>query len=490
MDQNDTDHTTSSSDQAYYLSDGDEILLEGKPKYRTYYFRWYVLISFMIFSYSNGLAWLIFAPIPKFTAAFYGVTVDIANYLTTVFFIGSVIASLPGMFVLDSLSLREALWIGNFLNLLGTSIRVISCFLPGDIQYLAFSIAMLGQAITSTAQPFCLFSPPKLASVWFAGDERVVANTLCTVINVVGIGSAMILAPVIVTAPNKLPFLLCITSAPPIISSILSVGVWKRRPAIPPSSSSCNEMNVWHGIKRLVRNYQFIFLLIVWSFLCGLFNVVLTLLPQFLCPFGYTNLYGGVVGAIMVFTGLGGALIFGFIVDKTKLFAEVAKGALCLSALALILLMEVFRLPNNQLLIGGTCMMVGFFALIELPIFTELAIEVSYPVPEGTCTGILWTGAQLTGAFFTIIAPMMATPPNPQYQSIDQCNIVISNSNITSLSTSSSLDFLNFFYLMTSIIFVTLVVFVFFFRPKYLRIESEKLIKQQAAKEFFDKLSN
>ena len=444
-----------------------------------------MLATFSVLSFSNGLNWLTYASIVKYAADFYNVTISDMNYATIIFFIGSVLGSPFAMFVLDTLSLREAVWIGSILNFVGTLIRILTVFLvPPFVQtaYVGFVFAMIAQFTVSLAQSYFLFAPPKVAAVWFSEGERVVANTITSLSNVVGIGMSMLIAPSIVKTTENLPILLGITAVPALIGLLMALlGNWMKRPPFPPSPSSEEGKKTWEGLKLLVRNWQFLFLCVVWSVAAGVFNAFLALTPQFLCPFGYTEWFSGVVGACMIFSGLAGALIFGFIVDRTKWFDEVSKGVMVVTVLASIYVLEVFRLPNQPWLIASAFVLFGFFALILMPVFSELAIEITYPVAEGTCSGILWTSVQFTGAAVTFIAPFFGRTPDPRFHSISQCDVSLPNSTVPDSNSADSqgLDYIYLFYFDTGLFLIVLAAYMWFFWPKYRRVEAEKQKRKQ-----------
>ena len=442
------------------------------PVYQTQIWRWFVLATFSVLSFSNGLNWLTFASIVKFAADFYDVTINELNYLTIIFFIGSVVGALPAMFVLDSLSLRAAVWIGAILNFIGTIIRLISVFLPTSVPYLGFGVAMFSQFIISLAQSYFLYAPPKVASVWFSEGERVVANTITSLSNVVGIAVSMLLAPGIVTSTRELPLLMGVTVVPALIGLAMAVFNWKKKPSFPPSPSSEDGMKLWAGLKKLVRNWQYWFLCVIWSIIAGVFNAFLALIPQFLCPFGYSEWYSGAVGAGMIFSGLVGALIFGFIIDRTKRFEEISKIVMFLSFLASLLVMELYRIPNQPVVVAVSFGAFGFFGLTLMPVFSELAIEITYPVAEGTCNGILWTSVQFVGAAITFVAPFFGQPPDPKYSSMSQCDI--SNSTTSDTTDSQGLDYINLFYFNGALFFVSVTAYSLLFWPRYRRVEAEK----------------
>ena len=449
------------------------------PQYKTHKWRWFVLATFSILAFSNGLNWLTYASIVKYAADFYKVSITDVNYLTIIFFIGSILGSPFAMFVLDSLSLREAVWIGSILNFIGTLIRILSAVLVPpyvNIQYLGFACAMLAQFTIAIAQSYFLFAPPKVAAVWFSDGERVVANTITSLSNVVGIGASMLIAPSIVSSTERLPILLGVTAVPALIGLLMAVlGNCKRKPPFPPSPSSEEGKKTWEGLKLLVRNWQFLFLCVVWSIAAGVFNAFLALIPQFLCPFGYSEGYSGMVGASMIFSGLLGALIFGFIVDKTKWFDEVSKGVMVLTVIASIFLLEVFRLPDQPWLIASSFVLFGFFALILMPLFSELAIEITYPVAEGTCSGILWTSVQFMGAAITFVAPYFGRSPDPKFRSISKCEVSLNST----ASDSQGLDYIYLFYFDSALFVLILTAYLWFFWPKLKRVEAERLKRKQ-----------
>ena len=72
------------------------------------------------------------------------------------------------------------MYAGAIFNVAGGVIRVFSTIEPiicssvmGSSGYV---VAMLGQILTACAQPFLLYAPTTLASVWFGPKERAVAT--------------------------------------------------------------------------------------------------------------------------------------------------------------------------------------------------------------------------------------------------------------------------------------------------------------------------
>ena len=442
--------------------------------YKTHPWRWYILATFSILAFSSGLSWLIYAPIVKWTASFYNVSIGTANFLSFIIYIGAGVGAPFGMFALDSLSLREAMWIGAILNFLGNIVRTVSSYLPSYIPYLQFGVAMAGQCLLGLAQPYFLFGPTKVAAVWFAEGERVVANTIASLSPILGSGVAMLISPGIVDSNEQLPLLLEVAAVPASIGLIMTVlGVCKKRPTYPPSPSAESGLKTWTGIKTLVRNWQFLWLLVTFSITAGIYSIAITLLTQFICPYGYTEWFSGILGSIMIFGGLLGAFIFGFVVDRTKWFDKAIKISLVAASFGLIIFLEIFRIPNQPVLMATSLTVIAFFVMPIYPLISELAIEVSYPVAEGTCNGFLSTGNQIFSAILIFLAPYMAQTPDSRYKQISQCDLT-GSTNTTLNASSQGLDYIYLFYFASGVMALIACANIIVFRPKCARLEAER----------------
>ncbi len=74
------------------------------------------------------------------------------------------------------------MYAGAIFNVAGGVIRVLSTVEPiicsPVLENSGYVVAMFGQILTACAQPFLLYAPTTLASVWFGPKERAVATGL------------------------------------------------------------------------------------------------------------------------------------------------------------------------------------------------------------------------------------------------------------------------------------------------------------------------
>ena len=69
--------------------------------------------------------------------------------------------------------------LGAWLNMLGAVLRFL-----GVVRFLgikdAYAVVMSGQTLCALAQPLVVFTPTKLAALWFPEHQRATANTIAS----------------------------------------------------------------------------------------------------------------------------------------------------------------------------------------------------------------------------------------------------------------------------------------------------------------------
>ncbi len=223
---------------------------------------------------------------------------------------------------------------------------------------------MLGQVLTACAQPFLLYAPTKLAALWFGVKERALCTMLASLGNPVGLGIAQLISSSVVTNLDRFTILVSagegstaessdyvplsfvqhlIYTVPAAVGAVCTVvAFWRNRPPLPPAPSAHKDpIPFLQGLKQALTTPSFLLLLGIWGCSSGLFNAMLTLLAQMLCPYGYSDRDSGLWGALMIFSGLVGATCGGLLIDYFKLFKEVAVISFSAALLCLTWFLEV-----------------------------------------------------------------------------------------------------------------------------------------------------
>ncbi|XP_065174769.1 solute carrier family 49 member A3-like [Sycon ciliatum] len=445
---------------------------DAHEEYRVYPRRWLILLSVSLLNFSNAVNWVNFAPIANLTSGFFSTSLSNVNMLAIVYMIVSIPVGFVVCWLLDSIGLVGGLWTGAALNALGSVLRLIAA-MHGE----KFWLLMLGQSLCGIAQPFGLFPPTKVAAVWFANDQRALANMLASMANPVGIAVGMLIPPFIVHSQNVesgMIKLLWICVIPAGLNVLCTLSVTRNTPPTPPSMSAEEESEpFWRGLKKLVRNGQYRFLLFAWGIGLGVFNVLVTLLQQFLCPWGYEDRVAGVAGGVMCLTGLLGSGVTSVYVDKTKKFVLALKVCYVGAAVGLTWFAMVSSLRDQTALIYASLAFFGFFGYGLLPVALELSVECTYPVAEATSAGVMWLAGQVTGILLVIIAqlPILQSPLTSEDAKYSKC--AIAGNSTASTSDAAGVDMTNAALMVATVAVVTVVFFVPCFRSPYRRVAAE-----------------
>lgn len=77
-----------------------------------------------------------------------------------------------------------------------------------------------GHIFSAASQPFFMFIPTKVASIWFPENQRATANSIMSMCNPLGILAANIFSPLIVQQPSDILLMVVIYAIPAGIQSI------------------------------------------------------------------------------------------------------------------------------------------------------------------------------------------------------------------------------------------------------------------------------
>uniref|UniRef100_A0A8B9YGH2 Solute carrier family 49 member 3 n=1 Tax=Bos mutus grunniens TaxID=30521 RepID=A0A8B9YGH2_BOSMU len=302
--------------------------------------------------------WLSFAPVADTIARHFLLSTEQINWLSLVYLVVSIPFGMVAIWVLDSVGLRRATTLGAFLNFWGSMIRSMPC-MAVDIQD-PFVFLLGGQTFCALAQTLVIFSPAKLAALWFPEHQRATANMIGTMSNALGILVANLLSPALVKTEEDIPLM-------------------------------------------LTRNKAYMVLAVCFGGGIGIFSNFSALLEQVLCVNGYSSEFAGLCGALFIVFGVLGAVALGLYVDRTKHFTEAIKIGLCLTSLACVAFAVVSQLQGQTIVLAAICSLLGFFGFSVAPVAMELAVECSFPVGEGAAAGLVFVLGQAEGVLIMVL---------------------------------------------------------------------------------------
>uniref|UniRef100_A0A8C9FUI7 Feline leukemia virus subgroup C cellular receptor family member 2 n=1 Tax=Pavo cristatus TaxID=9049 RepID=A0A8C9FUI7_PAVCR len=385
---------------------GAEVAAEVRVSRR----RWVVVLLFSGYSLCNAFQWIEYGSINNVFVRFYGVSAFAIDWLSMSYMLVYIPLLFPVAWLLDKKGLRLIALLGSALNALGAWVKL------GSLQPQLFPVTVLGQVVCSLAQVFILGMPSRIASVWFSSREVSTACSIAVFGNQLGIALGFLIPPVLV--PNvedveKLAYHISImffmTAGVATALFILVVIVFKEKPPYPPSraqalvqSRPTEEYSYMQSILRLLRNANFVLLMVTYGLNTGCFYSLSTLLNRMVIHhYPEEEVNAGRIGLTIVLSGMAGALISGFWLDRTKTYKQTTLVVYIMSLVGMIV--YTFTLDLGHLwVVFVTAGVLGFFMTGYLPLGFEFAAELTYPESEGTSSGLLNVSAQIFGIAFTI----------------------------------------------------------------------------------------
>jgi len=362
---------------------------------QVYPYRWVVLSLYILITAAVCMQWLTFAPIARDAKEFYSVSPIQIDLLSLVFLAVFVIIAIPASYIIDTYGIRKGVGFGAVL--MGV-FGILKGFYAEN-----YNIVLISQIGLAIAQPFLLNAVTKISVLWFPIQERATSVALGTLAQFLGIIFVMILTPILLEGGEKgekIPQVMFIYGLISLLSAVLFLIFVREKP---PTSPSLNGDEVrlpfLEGIlflwqKKDMRKILFLFLIGL-----GVFNAVSTCIDQISEIKGLNIEESGLVGGIMLITGIFGGVIIPPISDriqKRKIFLTIAMGGF-LSGLCL------FTLSQNFIPLLVASGLIGFFLLgIGAPIGFQYCAEITSPAPESTSQGLLLLVGQVSGIAFIL----------------------------------------------------------------------------------------
>jgi MFS family permease len=353
-----------------------------------YGYRWIVLVVFMFIVAITQLLWITFAPITGDAAKFYGVSDLSIGLLSMSFMIVYIVVSIPASWVIDTYGIRVGVGIGAVLTAVFGLLR--------GLWASNYSLVLIAQIGIAIGQPFVLNAVTTVAARWFPVRERATASGLGSLAMYLGIFLGLALTPTL-AIHFQIGGMLLAYGIASVVAALVFVLFARERPATAPCAPGMEVRSlVFDGFKQMLRQKNFILLLVIFFIGLGTFNAVTTWIEDIVRPNHISSTQAGVIGGLMIVGGILGALVIPTLSDryrKRTLFIIVALAGATLG------LAGIAYATSYWLLLVAAFVM-GFFLLSAGPIGFQYGAETTYPTPEGTSNGLLILMGQISGIVF------------------------------------------------------------------------------------------
>ena len=358
--------------------------------FKVYGYRWVILLAFMGIIALNQLLWITFAAITTDAMQFYKVSDLSIGLLSLIFMVVYVFVSFPASWVIDTYGIRVGVGIGAALTGIFGLVRGL---MASDYGWVL--IAQIGIAI---GQPFILNAITTIAARWFPASERATASGIGSLAIYLGILLGIALTPYL-TLHSGIPGMLMIYGEASIVAMLIFFFFTRERPPSPPCPPEQEARSLaLDGLNKMIRQRDFIFLMVIFFVGLGAFNAVTTWIEQILSPRNFSATQAGNAGGIMIFGGILGAVILPLLSDKYR--KRVPFLLLAVIGAAIGLTEITYVTSYTSLLVFS--FIFGFFLLSAGPIGFQYGAEITYPAPEGTSNGLLLLMGQISGIAFIL----------------------------------------------------------------------------------------
>ncbi len=256
--------------------------MEQKKEYKLYKRRWVVLLSFVCVNAVMQYGWAFFSSIVTDAWHFYGFQ-DAASgeaaisALTMIIMGGMIVFSIPASWVFENIGWYKTVSIAGIVLMVFTLLRG---FIGGS-SYTALVITTTGIAVT---QPFIINAFGMISALWFPPAERGIANGWGMISTYLGVVMAQFGVPWLMsTFGLDIPGALKVfgfLSIPMILWFILFA---REKPPTPPADEDLIErVSFADGMKQLAKNKKFIYALLVFWLLQGVYFTLTTLMEPIL----------------------------------------------------------------------------------------------------------------------------------------------------------------------------------------------------------------
>jgi MFS family permease len=352
--------------------------------FKVYPYRWVVLLAFMSIIAVNQLLWITFAPITSNAAQFYKVSELNIGLLSLSFMIVYILVSFPASWIIDTYGIRAGVGIGAVLTGIFGLIRGL---VASD-----YKLVLVSQIVVAIGQPFILNAVTTVAARWFPVDERATATGLGSLAIYLGILAGLVLTPYLVVRSGIPGLLVGYGIVAAVAMSIFFLYIRESPPGRESRSLSLE------GLSKMIRQRDFILLLIIFFVGLGAFNAITTWIEEILSPRGFSIIQAGNAGGAMIFGGILGALVIPLLSDRYRRRVPFLILAILGATVGLI---GVTYAGTYSLLVASSFIF-GFFLLSAGPVGFQYGAEITYPSPEGTSNGLLLLMGQISGIIFIL----------------------------------------------------------------------------------------
>uniref|UniRef100_A0A182Y1F6 Major facilitator superfamily (MFS) profile domain-containing protein n=1 Tax=Anopheles stephensi TaxID=30069 RepID=A0A182Y1F6_ANOST len=295
--------------------------------------RWFLLVLVVLSIAISYVQWIQYSIVANIMAKYYNIAPAWIDWTSMIFMVIYIFAVFPVSYIMDVKNMRQSAVIGAVGTALGAWIKVFSAD-PSQ-----FQIVIVGQIVSAVAQVFLLSIPSRLSATWFSPQE---ASSVCAfgVFGAqLGIAIGFFLTPMVIVNHEDFGaigvdlqvFLMGVAGVSTMIACMV-IAVFKSEPPFAPSHVQALQRTMkprrkdyWPSVGRLLKDDNYLILVIAYGINVGLFNAFSTLLNQIVLNyFPDSASDAGRIGLALIVLGLIGSMVFGYLLDTSHKYKATA----------------------------------------------------------------------------------------------------------------------------------------------------------------------
>jgi len=362
------------------------------PEPRTSY-RWVVLFAYTLVAFSTQLIWLNFSGIaePQVTGIF-NASIDQVGYLAAFWPLVFIPLSLPTGLSVDRWGFRLNVAIGSLILTVFSWLRLTAG--------LNFGLLLLYQTLAGIGQPFVYNAISKLSGSWFPKGEQTLANGIGTMGQLVGMIFALVVGPIMVPdssfselQQNMIVFSAIVTAS----FALFAILARERRGVVEERPHSWGSL--LSEMKSVMRMRNIMVMMMLFFVGVGIFSGLIQWTESILSTRGLGSLDAGVIGAVLLVSGIVGMVAISYIADKYSMLKRFVTINTLISAVFLF----AFGFQAGFAVYSLSAVLIGFFLLSLAPVGLQISLETVGEARSGSAASVVWLASQV-GALILIVA--------------------------------------------------------------------------------------
>lgn len=357
--------------------------------------RWWMLFVFCYLNLLQGWFWVLPGPIAAPYNDILGLDGDAVELLLNLGQILFVVGSLPYALLMGRGRHRLGMLSACALILSGSVCR----YAARDGSAVSQSLMYASASANAIAGIVAMGAVSTLAETWFPVNERATATAIMGESNIIGCNVGYLLGPYMVpdsSDPNRLYryHLVCLLASAPLTACALLH--FPDAPTLAPSDSAALQREgeaaftlaaFWATLKALSASRSFWALSLAYGAVAGVFGCWQSILDLLLS--GYDEVTLGWLSAASSFAGSLAGIAVGRLLDRLRWHkalgvAMFAGSAVCIGAFWALTSpgMQSSGSVAVEVALFGVTMLAGILVNASLPVFYELLMEATFPVPD------------------------------------------------------------------------------------------------------------